>query len=59
MADLPGMMGRARLELGAGIRSRAFGNYIIYFTYEDRTLRIIRIIEAHREVDPEDIVGEV
>lgn len=48
-------MGRKRPELGAGIRSRAFGNYIIYFRYGDTFMRVIRIIEAHREVDPDHL----
>lgn len=50
MAALPGMLGRARPELAAGLRSSAFGNYVIFFQYLPGTLRVARIIEGHRDM---------
>lgn len=52
---MPGLMGRARPTLGVGIRSRAFGNYIIYLKYMGSTMRIIRILEAHRDISSDDM----
>lgn len=55
LASMPGLMGRARPTLGVGIRSRAFGNYIIYLKYMGSTMRIVRILEAHRDISSDDM----
>lgn len=48
-------MGRTRPELGFGLRSRAYGNYLILFRYSGETLQIVRILEAHRDIGAEDM----
>ncbi len=45
-------LGISRPELGEGIRSYIFGNYIIFFRYfEAEALEIIMITEGHRDID--------
>ncbi len=53
LASLPGLMGRARPDLGPNVRSRAHGNYVIYLQYSGTTLRILRIMEGHRDIATE------
>lgn len=55
IATLTGIMGRPRPELGFGLRSRAYGNYLILFRYSGETLQIVRILEAHRDIGAEDM----
>ena len=43
-------MGRSRPELGRGIRSYPFGNYMIFFRYAEDRFEVIRIIERHRDI---------
>lgn len=50
LARLPGTLGRARPELLDGLRSFAFGNYVIFFSYEPGHLTVARIIEGHRDI---------
>lgn len=42
---------RSRPELGKGIRSCAYGNYVIFFKIDDAVLRIIRVL--HGAMDSE------
>ena len=51
LADSPGQLGRHRPELKEGLRSFPYGNYVIFFQYDDTTLTIVSIIEHHRDVD--------
>lgn len=51
LAELPGSLGRPRDNLRPGIRSFAYRGYVILFQYGDDSLRIIRIIEGHRDID--------
>ena len=51
LAALPGTMGRARPELGEGIRSIPYGNYVILFRYNGPSLEIVSIIEGHRDIE--------
>ena len=51
LAQIPGMVGRARPELHPDIRSFPFGNYVICFRYQDTTLEIVTIIEGHRDIE--------
>ena len=41
---------RLRDELGDGIRSCAYGNYVIFFEIETETLRIVRILHGARDI---------
>ena len=45
-----GRIGQARPELGVNIRSFPYGNYLIFFTYCEKELRVISIIEGHRDI---------
>lgn len=51
LASLPGQMSRPRAELGSGIRSRAYGNYVILFRYSESRLEVMRILEGHRDIE--------
>ena len=51
LADLPGLIGRARPELLADVRSSPFGNYVIFFRYADDIFEVLAIVERHRDVD--------
>lgn len=51
LASMPFEMGTARPELGAGIRSFPYGNYVIFFRYREHRMEIISIIEGHRDID--------
>jgi plasmid stabilization system protein ParE len=51
LAELPGIMGRARSELMEGIRSLPYGNYIILFRYNGSLVEIVSIIEGHRDIE--------
>ena len=51
LAALPGILGRARPELGDGIRSRAYRGYVIFFRYSGPSLEVIRILEGHRDIE--------
>ena len=51
LAALSGTMGRARPELGEGIRSIPYGNYVILFRYNGSYLEIVSIIEGHRDIE--------
>mgnify|MGYP003605211864 CR=1 len=41
---------RLRDELGDGIRSCAYGNYVIFFEIETDALRIVRILHGARDI---------
>ena len=51
LAALPATMGRARPELGEGMRSIPYGNYVILFRYNGPYLEIVSIIEGHRDIE--------
>lgn len=51
LADLPGKMGRLRPELGENLRSFPYGNYVIFFMYNDDCLEIVTILEGHRDIE--------
>lgn len=51
LADLPGEMGRLRPELGKSLRSFPYGNYVIFFMYNDDCLEIVTILEGHRDIE--------
>ena len=51
LAALHGTLGRDRSELNAGMRSLAFGNYVIFFRYVDDVLEVVTILEGHRDIN--------
>jgi toxin ParE1/3/4 len=51
LANLPGILGRARPELRPDIRSFAFKGYVIFCRYLPDTFEVVNIIEGHRDVD--------
>ena len=51
LADLHGEMGRLRPELGENLRSFPYGNYVIFFMYNDDCLEIVTILEGHRDIE--------
>ena len=50
-ADRPGKIGRLRAELRENLRSFPYGNYVIFFMYNDDDLEIVTIIEGHRDIE--------
>jgi toxin ParE1/3/4 len=51
LANLPGMLGRARPELRADIRSLPYKGYVIFFRYFEDRVEIVNILEGHRDLD--------
>jgi toxin ParE1/3/4 len=51
LAALPGTLGRARPELGPGLRSVSHKGYVIFFRYADHRFEVVDILEGHRDVD--------
>lgn len=50
MASLPGVLGVARHDLGQDVRATFHGNYVILFCYEAGAMRILRVMEGHRDI---------
>jgi toxin ParE1/3/4 len=50
LAELPGVLGRARPELLPDLRSSPHGNYLIFFRYLDDALEVVNILEGHRDI---------
>ena len=42
---------RLRSELGVGIRSCAYGNYVIFFQINDNELHIVRILHGAMDIE--------
>jgi toxin ParE1/3/4 len=42
---------RLRTELGANIRSSAYGNYVIVFCADENVLRILRILHGSMDIE--------
>jgi toxin ParE1/3/4 len=56
LAQLPGLLGRPRPELGPGYRSTTFGSYVIFLRYADKEaprshLYIVHILHGSRDID--------
>ena len=56
LAQLPGLLGRPRPELGPGYRSTTFGSYVIFLRYADEDsprspLYIVRVLHGSRDMD--------
>ncbi len=57
LAQLPGLLGRARHELRSEYRSVIFGSYVIFFRYVDgetlrKTMEIIHVLHGHATWKP-------
>ena len=51
LAQLSVQLGRPRPELMEGLRSFAYGAYVIFFIYNNDYLNILTIIEGHRNIE--------
>lgn len=51
LAALPGTIGRARPELGSGIRSIAHKGYVIFFRYVGDRFEVVNLLEGHRDIE--------
>jgi plasmid stabilization system protein ParE len=51
LANLPGTLGQARPELGLGLRSTSFQNYVIFFRYVGEGVEVINVLHGARDVD--------
>lgn len=51
LAGLPGLLGRARPELRADIRSFPYRNYVVFFRYVDGAFEVVNILHARRDID--------
>jgi toxin ParE1/3/4 len=45
------MMGRAREELAADLRSFPFGRYVIFYTPVDGGIDVVRVLRSARDID--------
>jgi toxin ParE1/3/4 len=45
------MMGRARAELGAGIRSFVHGKYVVFFSPLPDGIDVVRVLHGARDID--------
>ena len=45
------MMGRARDELAPGIRSLAFGRYVVFFEPLPNGIDVVRVLHGSRDID--------
>ncbi len=45
------MMGRARNELAAGVRSFAFGKYVVFFSALADGIDVVRVLHGARDID--------
>lgn len=45
------LMGRARDELAAGLRSFPFGRYVIFFVPIDQGVDVVRVLHGARDID--------
>ena len=45
------MMGRARDELAPGIRSLAFGRYVVFFAPLPEGIDVVRVLHGARDID--------
>lgn len=50
LAELPGTLGRARLDLGPDIRSFPFRGYVVIFRYRPDGIEVIAVLHGHRDV---------
>ena len=44
-------MGRARVELGADLRSFPFGRYVIFYAPIDDGIDVVRVLHSARDID--------
>lgn len=51
LASITGVIGRERPEIIKGLRSHAFGNYVIFFRYVEQTFDVVTIIEGHKDIE--------
>ena len=49
--DTQPMMGRAREELSPGIRSLAFGRYVVFFQPVPDGIDVVRVLHGSRDID--------
>ena len=45
------LMGRARIELGADLRSFPFGRYVIFYAPIEDGIDVVRVLHSARDVD--------
>lgn len=50
VASLPGLLGRARPELRADIRSLVCGSYVVFFRYDAKLMEVVHVVEGHRDL---------
>lgn len=54
LADTP-FAGRARPELGPGLRSFPVGNYVIFYIPLPDGIEIVRVMNGRQEIDADDM----
>ena len=50
LASLPGILGTARPELRADVRSTPCQGYVIFFRYRDDVLEVINVLHGSRDI---------
>ena len=52
LSDVP-EMGPARPELAAHLRSFTVGKYVLFYTFDSRDVRLVRVLHSARDIKPE------
>ena len=50
--------GRARPELGEGIRSKVVGNYILFYRPLGPAIELVRVLEGHMDITADTMSAE-
>jgi toxin ParE1/3/4 len=50
LASLKGLLGRARPELGDGLRSFPFEHYVIFFRYQPECFEVVNVLHGGRDI---------
>lgn len=53
LADTSGKIGQARDEIGDEIRSFPSAPYVLFFTYRDESVFVLRVLHQRRDIDSE------
>ena len=51
LAALPGVLERARPELGPDIRSISHKGYVVFFRYAGERFEVVNVLEGHRDIE--------
>ncbi|MBV8972288.1 MAG: type II toxin-antitoxin system RelE/ParE family toxin [Sphingomonadaceae bacterium] len=50
LLDFP-LAGRSRGEIRPGLRSRPYGSHVVFYTVDERSVRIVRVLHGHMQAE--------